>query len=65
MDISSETFRLDADSRWIDLGDGRVIGVPLAWFPRPLQALRENGMPSSPSGEERIGPMSQLDFFLP
>jgi hypothetical protein len=30
--------RFDADSFWIDLDDGRTIGVPLAWFPRLLHA---------------------------
>jgi hypothetical protein len=28
----------DADSLWVDLADGRIIGVPLAWFPRLLRA---------------------------
>jgi hypothetical protein len=23
---------------WVDLSDGRIIGVPLAWFPRLLNA---------------------------
>jgi hypothetical protein len=26
---------------WVDLSDGRVIGVPLAWFPRLLNASEE------------------------
>jgi hypothetical protein len=26
---------------WVDLSDGRVIGVPLAWFPRLLGATAE------------------------
>jgi hypothetical protein len=26
---------------WVDLSDGRVIGVPLAWFPRLLHATAE------------------------
>ena len=30
--------RFDADSMWVELSDGRVIGVPLAWFPRLLHA---------------------------
>lgn len=30
--------RFDADSLWVELSDGRVLGVPLAWFPRLLQA---------------------------
>lgn len=30
--------RFDADSMWVELSDGRVLGVPLAWFPRLLNA---------------------------
>lgn len=33
--------RFDADSMWVDLSDGRVVGVPLAWFPRLLHATSE------------------------
>ncbi len=33
--------RFDLDSMWVDLSDGRVIGVPLAWFPRLLNATGE------------------------
>jgi hypothetical protein len=29
--------RFDEDSMWVRLSDGRVMGVPLAWFPRLLQ----------------------------
>lgn len=28
--------RFDDDSFWVDLDDGRTLGVPLAWFPRLL-----------------------------
>ena len=31
----------DEDSMWVDLSDGRVIGVPLAWFPRLLHSTAE------------------------
>ena len=30
--------RFDADVMWLDLADGRQLGVPLAYFPRLLQA---------------------------
>jgi hypothetical protein len=30
--------RFDADSMWVDLSDGRTLGVPLVWFPRLLRA---------------------------
>jgi hypothetical protein len=33
--------RFDRDSFWVDLADGRTIGVPLAWFPRLLRATPE------------------------
>jgi hypothetical protein len=26
---------------WVELSDGRTIGVPLAWFPRLLRATEE------------------------
>lgn len=28
--------RFDSGSMWVDLSDGRALGVPLAWFPRLL-----------------------------
>lgn len=28
--------RFDEDSFWVDLADGRTLGIPLAWFPRLL-----------------------------
>jgi hypothetical protein len=33
--------RFDADSMWVDLSDGRTVGVPLAWFPRLLHSTAE------------------------
>ncbi len=43
MSTSSSPLRVrfDADSFWVDLSDGRVIGVPLAWFPRLLNGTEE------------------------
>jgi hypothetical protein len=40
MTISPEPIavRFDADSFWVDLDDGRTLGIPLAWFPRLLHA---------------------------
>lgn len=31
----------DDNSFWVELSDGRVIGVPLAWYPRLLAAASE------------------------
>ena len=38
MTISAIRVRFDADSMWIELSDGRTLGVPYAWFPRLLNA---------------------------
>jgi Protein of unknown function (DUF2442) len=38
MSISADSLRFDEDSLWVNLSDGRVLGVPLAWFPRLLDA---------------------------
>ena len=40
MNSSTKATRVhfDANSLWVDLADGRIIGVPLAWFPRILRA---------------------------
>jgi Protein of unknown function (DUF2442) len=32
--VAAETVRFDAERMRVGLSDGRVIGVPLAWFPR-------------------------------
>jgi len=41
MDISAKAVRFDDNSMWVDLTDGRTIGVPYAWFPRLLNASRK------------------------
>lgn len=33
--------RFDEDAMWVELEDGRTIGVPLAWFPRLFHATPE------------------------
>jgi hypothetical protein len=33
--------RFDEYSFWVDLDDGRTLGVPLAWFPRLLHGSPE------------------------
>lgn len=38
MSISAESVRFDDDAMWVTLTDGRILGVPLAWFPRLLHA---------------------------
>jgi uncharacterized protein DUF2442 len=41
MSILAKAVRFDDDSMWVDLSDGRTLGVPLAWFPRLLDATPE------------------------
>ena len=38
MSISPDSVRFDEDTMWVSLVDGRVIGVPVAWFPQLLNA---------------------------
>ena len=34
MNTLATDVRFDDDTMWVDLDDGRTLGVPLAWFPR-------------------------------
>jgi len=36
--VKATSVSFDEDSMWVDLSDGRSLGVPLAWFPRLLHA---------------------------
>jgi hypothetical protein len=38
MSISAMSVSFDQDTMWVELSDGRTLGVPLAWFPRLLHA---------------------------
>jgi hypothetical protein len=46
MTISPKAVRFDEHTMWVDLTDGRTLGVPLAWFPRLLHA--------TPAQRERV-----------
>ena len=39
--IRATAVRFDEDSFWVDLEDGRVLGIPLVWFPRLLRGSPE------------------------
>jgi len=39
--VRATSVTFDDDSMWVDLSDGRTLGVPLAWFPRLLRATPE------------------------
>lgn len=38
---SPTAVRFDDAQMWVDLDDGRTLGVPLVWFPRLLRATPE------------------------
>jgi hypothetical protein len=42
MIISPKKVWFDEDSLWVELVDARVIGVPLAWFPKLLDASQSD-----------------------
>jgi hypothetical protein len=39
--VRAKSVSFDDHSMWVDLDDGRTLGVPLAWFPRLLHATPE------------------------
>lgn len=53
MNTSAKSLRFDEQTMWVELADGRVLGVPLAWFPRLLRAspAERGAYRISPSGE--------------
>ena len=43
--VRARKLAFDRDTMWVELDDGRSLGVPLAWFPRLMAATpaqREN-----------------------
>lgn len=45
MSTSAKAVRVDENSLWVDLADGRAIGVPLALLPRLLHASPQQRLP--------------------
>jgi Protein of unknown function (DUF2442) len=41
MNTSAKSVWFDDNSMWVELADGRTLGIPLAWFPRLLHATPE------------------------
>lgn len=39
--VRAKTLRFNRHTMWVELDDGRSLGVPLAWFPRLMQATPE------------------------
>jgi len=47
---AATSVRFDADNMWVDLADGRMLGVPLAYFPRLLNATEDQRQSYTISG---------------
>lgn len=41
MTISANSVRFDDATMWVAFKDGRILGVPLAWFPKLATATAE------------------------
>jgi len=39
--VKAQGVNFDDDKMWVELSDGRTLGIPLAWFPRLLHATHE------------------------
>ena len=50
MSISVIELSFDESMMWLDLSDGRKLGVPLAYFPRLLRATLEQRLQYEMSG---------------
>jgi hypothetical protein len=50
MNISATRLDFDESMMWVDLSDGRKLGVPLAYFPRLLRATPEQRLQYEMSG---------------
>jgi hypothetical protein len=52
VDVRAIAVRFDDAVMWVDLDDGRTLGIPLAWFPRLLHGAPEQRteVRISPSG---------------
>jgi Protein of unknown function (DUF2442) len=50
--IRATSVRFDDDQMWVELDDGRTLGIPLAWYPRLLHGTpdQRNQVMISPSG---------------
>ncbi|EPF15576.1 MULTISPECIES: DUF2442 domain-containing protein [Cedecea] len=41
MAISAKHLRFDEQKMWVELSDGRTLGIPLDWFPKLLNASHQ------------------------
>jgi hypothetical protein len=45
MNTSAKSVRFDDNNMWVESSDGRILGIPLVWFPRLLHAKPEQPQP--------------------
>ena len=50
IEAHAKAVRFDAETMWVELVDGRTLGVPLAYFPRLLRAAAAQRQKYSISG---------------
>jgi Protein of unknown function (DUF2442) len=50
--VRATNVRFDDAQMWVELDDGRTLGIPLAWYPRLLHGTpaQRNQLSISPSG---------------
>ena len=65
MSVSLEAMRFDEGVAWVELGDGRTMVVPLAWFPHLLHASPVERESPTLSRAARTGKRSTRTFQLP
>jgi hypothetical protein len=64
MTISATAVRFDEHTMWVDLADGRTLGVALAWFPH-LSRPRLSANKSKSAAPACIGTTSTRIFRSP
>ena len=60
--VRAVSVRFDQDNIWVELSDGRTLGVPLAWFPRLLRATVPN-VGHVPALDEKEAILALDDYF--
>lgn len=61
MTTSARALRFDEATLWVDLQDGRTVGVPIAWFPRLLNATPQQRAAGQISGSGQGLHWEELD----
>jgi hypothetical protein len=67
MSTSARSLRFDDQTMWVEFTDDRVLGIPLAWFPRLLHATPEQRQEYqiSPSGQGLHREVLDEDISVP